>query len=303
VTTRGANRGKTRRDRKPAAATLAGPAAGWLSRALEAQKAARLGEAEELCRQALAHNPAHPDACYLLAQNLRQRGELREAATMAARAASGRPAEPVFHLWLGDVLQARNERQAALLCYSQALALQPDLVPALVNLGNALERMGPYREAQVSYGRAIQLHPRCAEAYDNLGNALRAEGRAEEALACHAEALRLEPGYSRALVNMAASFPRRFRRRESGGGDGGFGLGGIGRFDARPPGRRTGTAVPGPAAVRSGLAVEAGGRGQRLVSPCGCSAKRSHGIDRRRSRSWPRLCAHGRFKQNGPGPI
>jgi tetratricopeptide (TPR) repeat protein len=201
MTGRAASRAKTSRDGKPA-----GAAAGWLSRALEAQTAGRLPEAEKLCRQALVHNPAHPDACYLLAQNLRQRGELREAAIMAARAAGGRPSEPVFHLGLGDILQARNECQAALLCYRQALALQPGLVPALVNLGNALQRMGRYLEAQISYGRAIQVDPRCAEAYDNLGNALRGEGRTEESLACHAEALRLRPGYPQALVNTAAAW-------------------------------------------------------------------------------------------------
>jgi tetratricopeptide (TPR) repeat protein len=181
------------------------PAAGWLSRVLEAQTAGRLDEAEKLCRQALAHNSAQPDACYLLAQNLKQRGKLREAAILAARAADGRPSEPVFHQGLGDILQARNECQAALLCYRQALALQPDLVPALVNLGNTLQRMGRFREAQISYGRAIQADPRCAEAYDNLGNALRGEGRTEESLACHAEALRLQPGYPQALVNTAAA--------------------------------------------------------------------------------------------------
>ena len=202
---RAANRGKTGREGKRAAAAPAGAAAGWLRRALEAQTAGRLREAEELCRQALAHHPAHPDACYLLAQNLWQREELREAAFMAARAVGGRPAEPVFHLGLGDILLARNEHPAALLCYRQALALKPDLLPALVNLGNTLQRMGRYREAQISYSRAIQVDPRCTEAYDNLGNALRAEGRAEESLACHAEALRLEPGYTPALVNMAAT--------------------------------------------------------------------------------------------------
>ena len=202
---RAANRGKTGREGKRAAAAPAGAAAGWLRRALEAQTAGRLREAEELCRQALAHHPAHPDACYLLAQNLWQREELREAAFMAARAVGGRPAEPVFHMGLGDILLARNEHPAALLCYRQALALKPDLLPALVNLGNTLQRMGRYREAQNSYSRAIQVDPRCTEAYDNLGNALRAEGRTEEALACHAEALRLEPGYTPALVNMAAA--------------------------------------------------------------------------------------------------
>jgi tetratricopeptide (TPR) repeat protein len=202
---RAASRAETRRHGKRNAASPAAPDKRWLSRTLEAQKAGLLHEAEKLCRQALQHNPEQPDACYLLAQNLSQRGELREAVVMAARAASGRPAEPMFHLALGDILRARSEDAAALLCYRQALALKPDFLPALVNLGNTLQRTGRYVEAQISYRRAIQVDPGCAEVYDNLGNALRSEGHTEEALACHAEALRQRPGYAPALVNMAAT--------------------------------------------------------------------------------------------------
>jgi len=96
MTGRAARRTKTGPGGKRTATALASPPAGWLSRALDAQKAGRLREAETLCRQALQSNPANPDACHLLARNLSQRGELREAAVMAARAAGGRPAEPML---------------------------------------------------------------------------------------------------------------------------------------------------------------------------------------------------------------
>lgn len=203
MTGRGASRAKTGRGGKRTATALASPPAGWLSRALDAQKAGRLREAEKLCRQALQSNPANPDACYLLARNLSQRGELREAAVMAARAAGGRPAEPMleaiqrfpgrayFCIDLANVLlKARRPEEAEDWC-RRALEIEPASAEAYFNLACALRRLDRNREAWQAYRCALAHRPDYADAWAEMGTLHLSEKRHAEALACLDEALRL----------------------------------------------------------------------------------------------------------------
>ena len=129
-------------------------------------QSARLNEAEECYRQALAIKPDFPEALNNLGIVLRARGRLEESARS----------------------------------YRSALTLRPNYAQAYNNLGNVLREMNRLEEAKASYCAAIRVMPDYADAFCNLGDTLSAQFRTVEAQANYRRALELKPGLSSALV-------------------------------------------------------------------------------------------------------
>lgn len=110
-----------------------------------------LGEAERLCRAAIAADAGNFDAHHLLAVVLTRRGDDRGALGSYDEANHG---------VLLDELRRHREALASL---EAALAIRPDDAPALLTRGDALGALGRFDEALASYDKALAIQPDFAD--------------------------------------------------------------------------------------------------------------------------------------------
>jgi tetratricopeptide (TPR) repeat protein len=117
--------------------------------------------------QALALNPAYPEALNNRGNALLRLDRPHEAAEAMRAALRFTPGDHELHLNLGNALEGLEQFPAALQSIERALALQPRLVPGHVNRGNILQRLGRHPEALQAYGSAIALDPACLDGHWN----------------------------------------------------------------------------------------------------------------------------------------
>jgi Flp pilus assembly protein TadD len=168
---------------------------------IHSDNAARLREAEELARHALAINPAYDSAYTTLGAILARRHQDREAEAAFRRAMELAPGRVLPAVNLGS-LYARSGRHAeALSLLRGAFAKAPehpglrtDLGLTLRNEGIAQARAGRLQEAEELLREAAGLIPEDAELHRDLGLALWEQGQ-NDAAAVHLErAVALRPG-------------------------------------------------------------------------------------------------------------
>jgi len=197
----------------------------------------RFGEAIELGRGLVAHQPDLAPAWQLVGACARSLGRPAEALAAFEMACRLQPEDPAAHSNLGIacrdagqteraerhyrealrlapaaadahnnlaiVLHGQKRLDEAAASFRAALAHAPGHAAAHGNLGNALKALGRLDEACASMQQALQLQPGFAKAHSNLGNVLAEQGRLAEAEACYRRAVALEPGYAEAWSHLA----------------------------------------------------------------------------------------------------
>jgi protein O-GlcNAc transferase len=191
------------------------PAARNLDQARAHQRAGRLGQAESLCRQALADEPGHADALGLLGLVLAGQGKTAEAAEAFAGAAAARPEEFTFHLNLGTALCGSGRLEAGIEAFRRAQALRPTSAQALYNLGRALLDADRPGEAVDALQRAVALEPKLAIAHHNRGIALGRVGRIDEAIEAYRQATVARPDFVDAFLSLGNALQSRGRPDEA----------------------------------------------------------------------------------------
>ena len=78
------------------------------------------------------------------------------------------PAFPEAHRNLGIALENQGDPQAAIHAYRQALAIQANFPDAWFNLGSALEDQGDLQAAMDAYRQALAINPDYSDAHWNL---------------------------------------------------------------------------------------------------------------------------------------
>ena len=164
--------------------------------------AGRLAEAEEICRQILAHIPEEPEALHLLGMIAMQVAQPEAASDFFRRAIAGNPAAPAYHSNLAVALMALGRLPDAISAVKDALRLQPDFADAHYNLGKALNEQGRFDDALAAYRAAIQFRPDLALAYNNIGVILHDRGQPHEAAAAYRRAVELSPGIAESHGNL-----------------------------------------------------------------------------------------------------
>ena len=172
-----------------------------------------LGQAEELCRSAMAAEPDNADAAHLLGIIAHQSGKLDDAIAHVGRATRLAPDVPLYQANLGEMYRLAGRVDEAVSHGRRAIALKPDYPEALSNLGIAHYDQGRYHEAIGCYDRALALRPDYAEAHSNRGNALRALRRLTDSEAAYRRALDLRPGFSAGWNNLGTTL-RDLKRPE-----------------------------------------------------------------------------------------
>jgi len=157
------------------------------------QRAGVWQDSETLFRDAIAHEPANPNAHLNLGQALAQRGAYEEAGRHYAIAARLRPGNPMAQFNLGNALREQDDLQGAADAYGAALAADPSYAPAASNLGDIQARQGNFEAAIESFRTATQLDPTLKAARINLARALLITGQAGAARDAAYEALKLDP--------------------------------------------------------------------------------------------------------------
>jgi len=170
-------------------------------RALALHQQGQLDAAEPIYRAVLARQADHFGALHLSGLIHLQRGQLNEAVQRIGQAIAVNPAAPEAHSNQAHALQGLRRFEDALAACDRALALKPDHPEALNNRGNALLDLGRAADALASYDRALAVHAAFPQALSNRGNALRALGRLPEALESYRRALQMWPDFPAALDN------------------------------------------------------------------------------------------------------
>jgi predicted O-linked N-acetylglucosamine transferase (SPINDLY family) len=179
--------------------------------AFQHHQAGRLGEAENLYRQILSHNPNHANSLHLLGVIAYQKKRYDIAADLIRRALALRPDYPQAHSNLGNVLRDSGQLDQAIAEFRQAITLSPNFAEAHSNLGNALRDKGQLDDAIAAFRQAIELNPKLAEAHSNLGHALRDKGQLDDAIAAYRTAIALRPGYAEAHSNLGNALAAKGR--------------------------------------------------------------------------------------------
>ncbi|HEV3444747.1 MAG TPA: tetratricopeptide repeat protein [Gemmataceae bacterium] len=158
-----------------------------------------------------------PEALFVLALGLRQRGAAETAVALLRRAQEAFPGNFWLNEDLGLALQDSSPPQLteAIRFLTAAVAIRPDSPGARLNLGDALRDAGRLDEAAAAYRRAIELQPDYAEAYGELGNVLQRQGRSEEAMNALRQAIALKPAYAVAHANLGAILWQKGRADEA----------------------------------------------------------------------------------------
>jgi tetratricopeptide (TPR) repeat protein len=161
--------------------------------AVELGRAGRSAEAERICREILANDPACFDALHLLALLRHKAGHPAEALELIDQALSRdrRSADALTNR--ATILLRLGRAEEALAACDHALKLDPRHLYALSNRGSAQRTLGRDADALASYEKVLALDPRSAGTWSNHGVLLRALGRHAEALASIERALALEP--------------------------------------------------------------------------------------------------------------
>ncbi|MEN7430651.1 tetratricopeptide repeat protein [Chromobacterium sp. TRC.1.1.SA] len=159
--------------------------------------AARLGQAplaEQCWRQALALEPATPDARFNLGRLAEESGDAA-AAEAHYRSELARDPDHLASLGnLGNLLQDAGRLAEAEACFRRRLAAQPGAA-VHYQLGRLLDSQGLSREAEAHLRACLDEAPDDAEALQLLGRLLEDRGEAGKAEAMLRRALESAPGH------------------------------------------------------------------------------------------------------------
>jgi tetratricopeptide (TPR) repeat protein len=149
-----------------------------------------------------------PEALFILALVLRQRGAKESAVALLRRAQEAFPGDFWINLSLGMALRdgQRPQNEEGILFLTVAVALRPESAGARLNLGQVLQTKGRLDEAAVAFRKAIELKRDYAPAHNDLGLVLWKKGRANEAVAAYRRAIALQPDFAAAHFNLGLAF-------------------------------------------------------------------------------------------------
>lgn len=164
-----------------------------LAKALQAQLAGKLGDAEANYREILAHTPGHPTATHFLGVTLHQLGRSEEGVALVQASLAHPPGHGDWHNTLGNMLVQSGRLEEAVPAFLGAVEAEPHHAVAWNNLGAVLLRQGHVAEARSALENAVALQPEFRDALVNLGDAHAQAGAQHEAALCYCAEYVLRP--------------------------------------------------------------------------------------------------------------
>jgi protein O-GlcNAc transferase len=139
-----------------------------IKRAVRAQNAGRLQDAESIYRRVLDADPRCADAWHLLGVVCLQTSRSAMAAEHIARSIELLPTFAAAHNNLGSALMTLGRRAEAVAAFRRAAALDDTNIEAHRNLGFALKETGEPEAARTAFGRVVARAPNDARALAEL---------------------------------------------------------------------------------------------------------------------------------------
>jgi protein O-GlcNAc transferase len=170
---------------------------------------------EDLLRQVIGRNEAHPKAYELLAYICGNRGELEACEEFLLKASTLPRCSPEALFYLGRVQLQRGAPREAVKSFDRSIKLAGEYFEALHELGVAHTALGEDERALASFQRAERKNPRSDELLCNLGNSLAALHRFDEALRYCERALALNPRLVRAWADRGLILTELGRAQEA----------------------------------------------------------------------------------------
>ncbi|MEQ9412035.1 MAG: tetratricopeptide repeat protein [Fuerstiella sp.] len=167
----------------------------------------RSEEAEDLCRQVLRINDAHPGALAHLGTALRQQKKLQQCLSTCQQAVAVRAdATALCNLAtvLADLGRIHEARDALL----QARQLDPNRPQVHINLGTILRELGDVDEALRSFAAAEQLVPSSYEVHLNRGNLFQEAGNVFDAIEDYQRAIAIDPTQPSAVAGLGRALQK-----------------------------------------------------------------------------------------------
>ena len=171
--------------------------------AVEAHRAGRLDEAEQVYRDVLTSRPDDFEARHMLGIAQLQKGQLEDALASFQDAIAGNPTDPRFHNGLGDALMRLRRPEAARSAFEQALARDPEFVIALSNRGSANMALRRMEAAERDFRAVLDCEPADRQALTNLGVMCIRQRRLGEAVDWLRLGLKRFPSDGALLTNLA----------------------------------------------------------------------------------------------------
>ena len=157
-----------------------------VQQAMQHHAAGQQAQARALYTQALAQDPAQPDALHLLGLLEAQNNHYAQAEALIWQAIQARPDEAMFHNNLANVCLEQGRATEAEALYLRTLQLDGGRLDALSNLGMLLSKTDRPDAAERLLLKAVELAPHNADWRQNLANHYLRQGRDAEALTqCH----------------------------------------------------------------------------------------------------------------------
>lgn len=159
-------------------------------------------QAENACRQIIAHKPTISDAHNILGVSLNAQGKVDEGIAAIREAIRISPRIASYYANLGEVQRLAKQLDDAQVTLEKAVKLDASNAQAANNLGIVYYEQKEFDKAIEMYRRAIGLKHDFPEAHNNLGNSLRAAGEPEAAIDAYQTALAQREVYPEAYNNL-----------------------------------------------------------------------------------------------------
>lgn len=183
--------------------------------AAQLHQAGRLAEAQQLCGQIVAANPAQADAWLLLGIIGLQTGDQTLAIECFERSLSLQPVNADAQNGLAVALKNQGRLPAALIHFRRAAELSPALAEVQFNLARALHEAGDFAAAGDVYRKTIALKPDFPAARLGLADVLCHQGALNEAIEHYQQSLQLDMRQPNALLNLGAALQRLGRTSDA----------------------------------------------------------------------------------------
>lgn len=169
-----------------------------------ARRDGRLADAERICRQVLATDPASAASLATLALIALQVGKAQQASELMSRAAAVAPNTALYRRNLCEIYRRLGRAADAVAAGHEAVRLAPGDGECHYNLGVALDSAGDLGSARDAFSRAVEIDPAHNRAWNNLGSTLSRLGDEAAALRAYLRATEIDPGHAEAQNNAAA---------------------------------------------------------------------------------------------------
>lgn len=174
-----------------------------MQQGIAAHKSGDLKTAEACYRRALAVDPEHAEANFLLGCVAHKTGHIQPAIQLMQKAVSQAPENAHYLGRLATALADAGRFDDAIAAFGRADAITPDDASLQNNFAAALHNVGRREEAERRFRHALALDPAQANTWYNLGNLYESQGRYAKAVEVYERAVGLAPQVAAIQNNLA----------------------------------------------------------------------------------------------------